>query len=94
MGHEGDMQFELRGKYFDLLPDDAVITLSSNNDLPQEYRYSTGTVNVAEIIEKSSTRLLVKTTYDSPYGSAKYVGAIVSNDRSVLYWENTTRPLP
>lgn len=29
-----------------------------------------------------------------PHTSPNYLGGIVSADRSFIYWENTTRPLP
>lgn len=78
----------------DIIPNDAVVVFSSNNDDPLMNRYSNDRWVLGKIASVSET--IITTTQDDPHdvGGAFYLGALVSQDRETVYWENTMRPLP
>lgn len=87
-------EFVLEGMYFDYLPDSAVGVLAYDNDNPLEMRDTQLASQLFDIVEKTDTqvRFVARTLTNHPRSS--YFGGIVSADRSVVYWENNTKPLP
>lgn len=85
--------FEIFGAGFDELPADAVGLLSVDNDKPLMYREISGSRYLQTIIEKSDTRMLMQGFVAHTFSNI-YLGAILSADKSVVYWVNTSRPLP
>lgn len=72
---------------------DAVGIYSDANDDPLKYRYQTLDLRTGTIKEKTDTTL--KISSNEIHGIIQiYLGAIVSADRSEVYWVNDTRPLP
>lgn len=86
--------FELSGTGFDLLPDDAIGILADDNDNPLGYRYTTSAFNLFDVnvVNDNFTRLVVRGS--SSHQLPTYLGAILSSDRSRIYWINDTKPLP
>lgn len=75
------------------IPNDALALLSDNNGSPLRYRYSEDPALHAPVVERGDgfIRFDNNITVDQ---SACYLGAIVSANRSIIYWENDTEPLP
>ena len=84
----------MSGEGFDLIPNDAVLVTSDDNNRPLAHRDATGDVYVASILSKTATEIVFATGYTGSYSSAQYAGAILSDDRQTVYWVNETRPLP
>ena len=90
---DNSLEFELIGENFDLLPSDTVGVQMHSNDDPLANRYEPVDVNLMHIVERSSTRILVRAYRHWEHIQCS-IGALLSNDRSVVYWVNETRPLP
>ena len=84
----------LRGRGFDLIPDDAVGTISAHNDDPLESRNSSTPTQIFEITAKSDTEMVISQATAASHRVPTYVGAILSKDRNIVFWENDTAPLP
>lgn len=82
------------GHRFDLIPSDAVGVLSGLNRAPEAQRYSTSTSWTASVLVQDGSHLMVTQDAAHPHTTPVYLGAIVSNDRSVVYWVNNSQPLP
>lgn len=81
------------GKNFDLIPDDAIILLSTRNEEPLMNINNSTAYNYENIVEKTDS--IMKSQFNSPHSRTKcYPGAIVSEDRKTIYWVNNTKPLP
>lgn len=77
-----------------MIPSDAVGILAWSNSDPLEYLNTTVESRLYEIVEKSETWMRVSQKQESTHSGTSYLGAIVSADRSIVYWVNETRPLP
>ena len=69
------------------------VTARSNDD-PLEYKDRA--IDNAIVIEAqvlSDTQIVVNGVIHD-YGTPRYIGALVSEDRSVVYWVNETAPIP
>lgn len=89
---EEPTNFEVLGLGFDEIPNDAVGLIGVSNDEPLRYKDVEGTRYLMAIVEKSDTRMLLQT--EPHVFSNIFLGAIISADRTMVYWVNTTRPLP
>ena len=87
--------YELLGRGFVNIPNDAVGCLAVSNDDPLAYRYETGefSYRLFEVSEKTNNRLVMTPVVDTPHAVPSYLGCIVSQDRTVVYWVNETHPL-
>lgn len=86
--------FNLNGENFDEIPNDAVAVVATNNEEPLQFRYSTSAGNVMHVAQKTNTAMLIQYDELQTTGNAVYLGAILSRDRSTIYWVNKTKPLP
>lgn len=86
-------RYTLRGEGFDTLPDDVVAVPSTFNDIPLANRDTTNP-DVYMTIESRTPTEIVFSAAGTTYHGMAYIGGILSNDRTEVYWENTTRPLP
>lgn len=87
-------QYVLEGHGFLNIPADAVGLLSDSNNNPTEHRYQQATYRSYTIVVESDNRAVLTYNAAQAVNANTYLGCIVSPDGSVLYWENTTRPLP
>ena len=81
------------GNGFDVLPFDAIGVPMIANDRPLEYRDTIAPQAIMEIVERSDTRIVVRSGTEVIHAQSS-IGALVSSDRSVVYWVNDTNPLP
>lgn len=88
------MEFDLQGNYFNYVPDDAIAIISYENDNPLEYLDDTGLSHYLVLSDKTDNSM--KATGNGSYSFPRnvYLGALVSADRSEIYWVNETKPLP
>ena len=87
------LNFTFKGRGFSNVPSDAVVITSFQNNTPLMYRYETDNVSVLPVtIVDDNTLTAVGGEHE--YGTRRYPGAILSNDRETIYWVNNTRPLP
>lgn len=86
-------QVTLRGRHFDLIPDEAIGFVSSANDNPTVHLGSDEVRWLFSIISKTKTEMVLR--QDTSYSmAASYLGCIASADGSNVYWVNDTSPLP
>lgn len=88
------MEFELIGSNFNELPQQFIGITSDDNALPLKEQNTTQSGLLFYVVERTDTRIVLRNNYTGSYGSAKYLGALLSEDRQTVYWTNTTRPLP
>lgn len=86
--------FNLMGSDFDVIPSDAVGLYARYNDNPLEFRYSLSPSLLYSITEKTNEAMSLESNNSETTHGKNYLGAIVSNDRSTIYWVNNTKPLP
>lgn len=77
-----------------LIPDDAVFVLARNNTDPLEFRYTESDATFGVIGSHTDTEINCETNVTAPHSISTYLGAILSADRSVIYWVNNTKPIP
>lgn len=83
------------GLGFDNIPDDALGILATDNNNPLERLNTDVRDYLFNITSKNNELLSLHQSYDTaPHTVNSYLGAIVSNDRSEIYWVNRTNPLP
>lgn len=87
------LEFTLKGEGFNSLPNDAVATPMISNDSPLEFRDDQQGYNVMSMTRISDTEVQFIAA-SAVNHSAKSIGAILSADRSMVYWVNETNPLP
>lgn len=86
-------EFELLGSGFSYLPANAVAVPMGTNSQPLQYRDTTLPRAVMSIVERTDNRIVFRASEEGAHGTGS-IGAILSNDRSIVFWTNTTRPLP
>lgn len=87
------MEFAIEGRNLDLLPNDIIGVVSNHNDNPLEGRYSVDDNFYCQVVSITTNTLVLSARSAVPHG-ALYLGGIVSNDRTVVYWQNDSAPLP
>lgn len=68
--------------------------LATDNDAPLAGRDTTSPYYYGDVEVRSAEEVSLRTKSLSSHQFPTYVGAILSADRSVVYWVNETRPLP
>ena len=87
--------FELSGTKFELIPNDAVLVMSNDNDDPMKFKDRLDFSNFISNLETRSEGYLKYSQIESyDHGTPCYAAIIVSPDRNTVYWVNTTKPLP
>lgn len=86
--------FTLLGHNFQFLPSDAIGIIAYNNNNPIEYRNSFSRSLLFNLEILSDGELKATPQEESSYLKPRYLGCIMSSDRSVMYWVNNTQPLP
>lgn len=81
------------GENLNLLPQDIVAVASINNDAPLMFRDTTTPNAVMRPTERTNTMIRFVANGEGNH-SANYFGGILSEDRTEVYYENTSRPLP
>ena len=92
-GGDFTYEFEILGCGFDMLPSDVVGFPMTSNDDPLRYRNADAPSAVMLLVERSNTRIVMRASEEAHHGLTS-IGGLVSNDRSIVYWENDTNPLP
>lgn len=87
-------EFVIQGSDFSIIPDDAVFVVASNNNAQLYRRYTTNEFYYGVIGPHSDTEIRSAPAGYSSHNFPSYVGAILSADRSIVYWVNYSRPLP
>lgn len=83
------------GENFDVIPDDALGIIAYRNDIPLQLLNTQSPSQLFRIISKEDGLMVLRQSYDSgPHERNSYIGGIVSEDRSKVYWVNNTNPLP
>lgn len=88
------MDVDLHGRGFRFLPSDAIGVYSTRNGEPLYNRYSENLANIGNVVIDTGAKMSVVMDKVHSYGSAHYLGGIVSRDRETVYWVNETAPLP
>lgn len=86
--------YALSGEGFLEIPNDAIGVLARDNDAPLAEKDATTPSWLFDITSKTDTMMVLAPREGGYHSFASYLGAVVSPDRSVVYWENKTRPLP
>lgn len=89
-----DNGYILTGLRLDRIPSDAVGIIAYVNGTPLAERDTNILKNMYRISSQSSTSLTLVNRGTDPHYQPTYLGAIVSADRSIVYWVNTSNPLP
>lgn len=87
------LEYTLKGQGFMALPDDAVAVPMTSNDEPLQYRDATSRRVLMTISARSGSEVTFTAGISTDHGIGS-IGAILSADRSLVYWMNNTRPLP
>lgn len=87
-------QYVLQGRGFLDLPDNAVGVMSTNNDNPLMLRDNHGVNNNYRIVSKTREELVMEQIQMGTHDTPNYLGGILSEDRTTVYWVNETKPLP
>ena len=86
--------YDLTGKGFPGIPDDAVGVLAYDNNNPEQYKTTQSNYNLYKITAKTKETLNLEQVEVAPHSQPNYLGCIVSADRQTTYWVNDTKPLP
>jgi hypothetical protein len=76
------------------LPDDAVAVPSYLNDNPLVVQHTTVPSTLMTIVSRTDTHMIVAASDMARHNNKLYLGALLSKDRRVIYWVNTSKPLP
>lgn len=79
----------------DLIPDDAIGILATNNNNPLQRRYThTAGYDRYLIVSKSEGEIVLSDGGIYDLGDDTYLGGIISPDGAEVYWVNESKPLP
>lgn len=84
----------MAGGGFDNIPAGSIGIISGANNNPLQFLQDLTENRIYDISEISDNSAVLVQRMDYLYGSATYLGAIVSPDRQTIYWINDTNPLP
>lgn len=87
------LRFELIGRGFHNVPNEAIAIAAIDNDNPLELLNNTSAWNIMSIVEREENSLKFESTIETT-NVQHYLGAIVSPDRQTIYWVNNSKPLP
>lgn len=86
--------FDVVGYGFSSMEGDVVAVTARNNNEPLEYiNHGVDNALVIEVQILSDNHLVVNGVVHD-YNTPRFLGALVSMDRSLVYWENNTSPVP
>lgn len=85
--------FEILGGGFSALPLDVVGVPMISNDNPLQFRNDQSAEVVMRLAERSPNRIVMRAERAWNHTTAT-IGALLSSDRSIVYWVNDTNPLP
>lgn len=85
---------DVYGSGFDEIPADSLGILAANNDDPLHYRNTSASSYLFSIVQKNNTHMRLKLQEAHTFPAPRFLGGIVSADRSEVYWVNDTNPLP
>ena len=77
-----------------MLPDDCVGVMALINNRPLEYRNVETNTAKYRIVERGDDYVRLSQIESSTHTKNNYLGGILSNDRTIVYWVNNTQPLP
>lgn len=86
--------YTLVGEHFLMIPLDAVGILASNNTNPLQNRNTQQIGALLHVVSRESDVLVLEQEGEHIHNSPTYLGAILSADRSIVYWVNDTKPIP
>lgn len=86
--------YNLYGSGFSVIPAGAVGILANSNSSPLAYRYNQEGSVLFDIEVIDDNHLIATSRNPTTHISDNYLGAIVSSNRQVVIWTNTTSPLP
>jgi hypothetical protein len=75
----------LSGKGFHNIPDDSIAVVT-DTDNPLQGRYTDAQSNILNIIEKTENTIIFEAAVAADTGRTHWFGAILSPDRSIVYW--------
>lgn len=87
------LSFNIVGRGFSQISGGVRAVTARANNFPLEYinhSFDNKTIIEAQVI---SDNLIVAQGAESDYPSPRFVGALVSMDRTMIYWVNETKPL-
>lgn len=84
--------YELRGGGFLGVPRSALAVEAIDNERPLQYRYDNRPIVLFDL-EIISDSLMRVTARINAARSTNYLGCILTKDRSIVIWENNTKPL-
>lgn len=88
------LEFEVIGSGFDNLPVGIMATPSRENDNPLMYLKTTSPGAFMDLTERSDTRLVFSAPESYNHTVELYLGCICSAGRDVIYFVNSSNPLP
>ena len=88
------MIFDVAGDRFGILPDDAVGILAIDNANPLQFIDNMSRNLTFDIVSKDDVSMRLVQQQTAAHSVPSYLGAIVSSDRTKVYWTNTSAPLP
>lgn len=77
-----------------MVPNNAVGILATNNDNPLEYKDQVFEGWLFKLDERTKNTMVLSQVRPGPHDFPSYLGAILSPDRTEVYWVNNSRPLP
>lgn len=81
------MQFVVTGSGFDSIPYDAVAVIGTQG-YPLNQRYTNDPWAVMHIVSKSDESIEFSASVSYNFSSPHILGAILSEDRQIIYWVN------
>lgn len=85
---------DVYGSGFDEIPANALGILAAANDDPLHYRNTSTNIYLFDLVQKSNTHMRFRLREAHTFPSGRFLGGIVSSDRSEVYWVNDTAPIP
>lgn len=86
--------FILEGVNFSMVPSNAIGLIATDNNNPLELIEATSPAVILSVGQNTDTAMSLLNDSSHTLNEPSYLGAIVSNDRQVVYWVNQSRPLP
>lgn len=87
-------EYNITGENFDIIPDDAIGIIAFHNDIPLQYVDTEDAAHKFVIASRNEESLVLRHNSSAVHYAPSFLGAIVSGDRSRIYWVNNTNPLP
>ena len=84
----------VEGYGFPLIPENAWVILSDDNDNPLKYANVSANDYRMIIHDKTATSMRMEQFFGTLNLGPSYLGAILTPDRTEVIWVNDTKPLP